>query len=110
MEIPAAPSRRHVWVDGQWAYQRTVNKWTWEEGTWCIPPTNAAFYAKAALRRFRKPVGRKARWNEIAKRFEEVDTGDDRWLWARGSWYVQDQAGGAAPTPDPGTCIATEAN
>ena len=104
-EVGPVPSRSHVWVDGQWLYQRTVNKWTWNDGSWCVPPLGAVFYAKPAVKRFRKPVGRATRWNDIAQRYEEIDTGEDHWLWARGHWYVRRPDGVVVGTFEPGTCV-----
>jgi hypothetical protein len=106
-DVPAPPSDRHVWLDGQWLYQRVTNRWTWEPGAWCVPPSNAQFYARPALARVRHVVGRTVRWNVMEGRYEEVDMADDRWTWARGRFYVGPSRARAVPSDDRGECVTS---
>ncbi len=104
--VPNAPTERHVWVDGQWLYQRVTNKWTWDHGTWCVPPADARFYARPAFARVRRVMGRTVRWNTLEGRYEEVDVADDRWSWARGRFYTGPSRALAAPSDEKGACVA----
>jgi len=96
-EIAPAPSAAHVWIDGQWVYQPLLRRWTWEQGAWCLPPPGDAFYARPVVERYRRVDGRTTRWNEALQRFEEVDSGDDRFRWQRGRFYVRQPDGAVAP-------------
>jgi hypothetical protein len=104
--VPVAPSPRHVWVDGQWVYQRVTSKWTWEHGSWCIPPAEARFYARSVVMRVRRVTGRTTHWNALEGRYEEVDLADDRWSWAKGRFYTGPSRAIAAPSDEKGECIA----
>lgn len=95
-EVGPQPSPKHVWIDGQWMFQSLAQRWTWEQGRWCIPPQGATYYAPAEVVRFRKVVGRVVRWNEPFQRYEEVDSRDDRWRWMRGRFYGAKGPGGVA--------------
>jgi hypothetical protein len=107
--VSSAPSERHVWVDGQWVYQRVTGKWTWEQGAWCVPPADARFYARPALMRVRHVLGRATRWNTFEGRYEEVDVADDRWTWAKGRFYTGPTNARAAPSDEKGQCSAPSA-
>jgi hypothetical protein len=109
-EVTAPPSAKHVWIDGQWSFQPLNKRWVWSSGGWCEPPARMAYYARPAVERYRILVGRVSRWNEALQRFEEVDSGDDRWKWARGRFYVKDARGVIVPSPDDPKCVAADSH
>jgi len=41
-EVPARPSDRHRWIDGQWTWE--TRRWVWKPGGWTVAPEDA-FYA-----------------------------------------------------------------
>ncbi|HEU4409728.1 MAG TPA: hypothetical protein VFS43_31020 [Polyangiaceae bacterium] len=104
--VPAQPSPRHVWIDGQWVYQRVTSKWTWDHGAWCVPPPDARFYARPVVSRVRRVLGRTTRWNALEGRYEEVDLADDRWSWAKGRFYLGPSRARAWPSDEKGECSA----
>ena len=40
---PAAPSRSHVWVDGEWVW--TSNHYAWKAGYWVVPRQHEVWVA-----------------------------------------------------------------
>jgi hypothetical protein len=38
-EVPKAPNRSAVWVDGEWHWRR--HKWAWQSGYWALAPLGA---------------------------------------------------------------------
>jgi hypothetical protein len=101
-EIGARPSGRHVWIDGQWAYQPVSRRWVWEQGRWCLPPANALFYARPALvreRRIAMPID-SGPWSAEPSAPAGVLV-DDGWRWLKGSFYVRGP--GSSMTPFQGT-------
>ena len=105
-EIGPSPGKGYVWIDGQWLYQPLTKRWTWEQGAWCVPPPGAAYYAQPVVERHRKATGRVARWNEALQRYEEVDSGDDVYRWARGRFYVKEANGVVHPAAERASCVA----
>ncbi|MFO0659593.1 MAG: hypothetical protein U0165_07160 [Polyangiaceae bacterium] len=84
-----------VWIDGEYVYD--AGRWQWVAGAWCTPPSGSYYFAKAAGRRERHPVGDPiVRWNAVESRFEEVRLGKDVWKWLPGTWYRVDK-GKATP-------------
>ena len=49
-EIPVRPSDRHLWLDGQWAWE--TRRWVWRPGGWTVPPEDS-FWAPWKLDRQR---------------------------------------------------------
>lgn len=92
-EIGDPPSSAHVWIDGQWIFLPLTKRWTWEQGAFCVPPPGATHYARPVVERYRQAVGRITRWNEARQRYEEVDSGDDRFRYRRGRFYARQPDG-----------------
>ena len=103
-EVSPDPGPSYVWIDGQWVWQPLTRRWTWDQGVWCVPPPGALYYARAGVERYRAIEGRIKRWNGAQQRFEEVDSGDDRFRWARGRFYVRGQDGLAVPSKQTALC------
>jgi len=107
-EIGPRPSPRHVWIDGQWAYQPAGQRWVWEQGRWCVPPPGALFYARPRVLRERRVLTendqplRVVRWNELLQRYEKVDLQADSWRWIKGAFYAPGAR--AALNPVEATC------
>lgn len=96
-QIGDAPSPAHVWIDGQWTFLPLTKRWTWEQGAFCVPPAGATHYARPVLERYRLVLGRTTRWNEALQRYEEVDSGDDRFRYRKGRFYGRAPDGSMAP-------------
>jgi len=50
--VPARPSKKDVWIDGEWVWQG--RRWVWQRGGWQVPPANT-YYAPPVL--VRQPDG-----------------------------------------------------
>ncbi len=105
-QIGDAPSPAHVWVDGQWTFVPLTKRWTWEQGAFCVPPPGALYYARPMLERYRLVLGRTTRWNEALQRYEEVDTGDDRFRYRKGRFYARAADGAVVPITTKAVCTA----
>ncbi len=46
--VPAQPTRRAVWIDGEWVLRG--RKWAWQPGRWVIPPKGAKYSAWTTVR------------------------------------------------------------
>ena len=42
-EIPARPSEKHLWIDGQWVWE--TRRWVWKPGGWTVVPQDASYAA-----------------------------------------------------------------
>jgi hypothetical protein len=60
---PAAPSARHVWVEGYWRWDATLNRHVWVEGLWQLPPAGRVTWHPG-------------HW----------DKDGDEWEWEEGHW------------------------
>jgi hypothetical protein len=40
-EVPARPSRDHLWLDGQWTWE--TRRWVWKPGGWTVVPEDARY-------------------------------------------------------------------
>ena len=115
VEEVGAPRPGRVWIDGQWVYQPITRRWVWEQGRWCAEPPGALFYARARFARERRAVledgepQRLVRWNELQKRYEQVDIQSDHWRWIEGRFYVAGPGGGPTPWRGDLTCDTPDA-
>lgn len=105
-QIGDPPSPAHVWIDGQWTFLPLTKRWTWEQGAFCLPPPGAVYYARPAVERTRQPMGRTIRWNEALQRYEEVDSGDDRFRYRKGRFYTRTADGTLSPVAQKPACAA----
>ena len=63
-EKPAKPDAKHVWVAGEWKFNKTTKKYDWKEGHWFAPRPNTIWVS--------------GHWKKVPEGFK----------WMHGQWKV----------------------